>query len=73
VLSAAFSRDGARLVTAGEEVRIWTLSVDPGTLHDWSEAAQRSPFQLDGGVLVLRALPSGKAPEIDPPLTPKDR
>jgi WD40 repeat protein/cellulose biosynthesis protein BcsQ len=73
VVKATFSRDGTRFVTTGPEVWIWTWSVDAGTPRDWSAAAERSPFRLDDGVLVLRTPTSGKLPEIDPPLTPRDR
>jgi WD40 repeat protein len=59
VQSASFSPDGTRVVTASWDntARVWNLRIDTGTLDDWSRAAERSPFVLDGGVLVRRSPP----------------
>jgi hypothetical protein len=56
--SAAFSLDGARVVTASAGIaRIWNTELDKGTLEDWSALAARSPFALNGNVHVRRTTP----------------
>ena len=57
MLSAAFSPDGTRVVTASwdQTARIWDIPIDEGTLERWAAIAERSSFVLDGIVLVRRA------------------
>ena len=54
VLTAAFSRDGARVVTASDDqtVRVWELPRDTGSLDDWRRRARCGVFALDNGILV---------------------
>ena len=56
VVSAAFSPDGTRVVTASWDTtaRVWDAGIDEGTLERWSAIAERSPFVLSGGVLDRR-------------------
>jgi WD40 repeat protein len=65
VVSAAFSSDGTRVVTASEDqtARVWDFPLDAGTLEQWSAIAERSPFVLEGSVLVRRSSlrPTSKA------------
>jgi WD40 repeat protein len=63
-MSAAFSPDGTRVVTASRDktARVWDVRSDTGTLTDWVRTAERSPFVLDErSVLVRRSPPSTKA------------
>jgi WD40 repeat protein len=63
VVSAAFSPDGTRVVTASwdKSARIWDLRLDEGTLEQWSVIAERSPYVLSGVALVRRTpRPSSK-------------
>jgi WD40 repeat protein len=57
VVSAAFSPDGTRVVTASHDktARVWDVRLDEGTLEHWSAAAERSPFVLNGITHVRRA------------------
>jgi WD40 repeat protein len=59
VVSAAFNLDGTRVVTASldQTAQVWDLRLDTGTLDDWSRVAKRSPFILEGGVVVRRSPP----------------
>ena len=55
---AAFSPDGGRLVPAGWDntARIWDVSVDPGTVAEWSTLVeQHCPYVLVEGILLPRA------------------
>jgi len=56
VRSASFSPDGMRVVTASwdKTARVWDVGLDEGTLEEWTAVAERSPFVLDGVVLVRR-------------------
>src|SRR5262249_10101333 len=56
VVSAAFSPDGTRIVTASGDktARVWDIRLDEGTLEQWSAAAERSPFILNGIALTRR-------------------
>jgi WD40 repeat protein len=56
VLSAAFSPDGMRVITASYEhsARMWDVLADTGAPEQWASTAERSPFVLEGGVLVRR-------------------
>jgi WD40 repeat protein len=56
VVSAAFSPDGTRVVTASYDktARIWDVGLDEHTLEQWSVIAERSPFVLVNGVVVRR-------------------
>ena len=56
VQRAAFSPDGTRVVTASvDNARVWDVRLDEGTLADWIRVAERSPFVLEGSLLVRRA------------------
>ena len=59
VVYAAFSPDGTRVVTASADgtARIWDVQPDTGTLEQWSAVAERSPFDLQDGVLQRRPSP----------------
>jgi WD domain, G-beta repeat len=60
VLSAAFSPDGTRVVTASLDhtARVWDLFLDNGTVEQWAAVAERSPFVLHGIALMPRPPPS---------------
>lgn len=57
VVSVAFSPDSARLVTVDAEgtARLWDTSFDRAPLERWERLAQQSPYELQRGILVLRA------------------
>jgi WD40 repeat protein len=56
VMSAAFSPDGTRIITASFDntTRVWDVRLDEGRLEQWSAVAERSPFVLNGIALVRR-------------------
>jgi WD40 repeat protein len=58
-VSAAFSPDGTRVVTASYDhtARVWDVELDTGDLDRWSTTAERSPLVLQGGVLQRRSAP----------------
>ncbi|HWO18562.1 MAG TPA: caspase family protein [Kofleriaceae bacterium] len=58
VWTAAFSPDGTRVVTASDDqtAQIWELPIASGSLAEWDELAERSPYLLSSGVLVPRLL-----------------
>ena len=49
-MSAAFSPDGTRIVTASRDktARVWDVRLYQGTLEQWSVVAKRSPFVVGG-------------------------
>jgi WD40 repeat protein len=57
VVSAAFSPDGTRVVTASwdKTARVWDVGLDTGALADWVRVAECSPFVLEGSLLVRRS------------------
>jgi WD40 repeat protein len=48
VVTAAFSPDGTRVVTASFDrtALVWDIQLDTGTLEQWSTIAARSPLVL---------------------------
>jgi WD40 repeat protein len=60
VVSAAFSPDGTRVVTASVDktARVWDVRSDTGTLEQWSKIAERSPFVVSGIGLMPQPPPS---------------
>jgi WD40 repeat protein len=58
VVSAAFSPDGTRVVTASgdQTARVWDVRLDEGTLEQWSAVVERSSFVLFGGSHLRRVL-----------------
>jgi WD40 repeat protein len=57
LVTAAFSVKGDHLFAADRHtVRTWDVALDDGAPSDWAELARKSPYVLDGGVLVPRAL-----------------
>jgi WD40 repeat protein len=58
VMSAAFSPDGTRVVTASRDktARVWDVRLDEGTLEQWSAVVERSPYVLFLGTHVRRVL-----------------
>lgn len=62
IVSAAFSADGERLLTAdGHSVRTWDVSLDRRSLQDWSNVAEKSPYVIKDGVLMLRSIAASAA------------
>jgi WD40 repeat protein len=59
VVSAAFSPDGTRVVTASwdKTARVWDVRLNTGTLEEWTAIAERSTFVLDRIALVRRSPP----------------
>ena len=59
LMSAAFSPDGTRVVTASYDktARLWDVRPDTGTLEEWAAIAERSRFVLEGIALVHRSSP----------------
>jgi WD40 repeat protein len=64
VVSAAFSPDGTRVVTASKDntARLWDVQPDTGTLDQWSAFSERGLFVLDGGALVRRISAGAQMP-----------
>jgi len=57
VWSAAFSPDGARVITASHDhtAQIWELPLHRGTFAEWPNLAEQSQLVLSNGVLMRRA------------------
>jgi WD40 repeat protein len=59
IIAAAFTADGARMITVdAHAMRGWDVSLDMRTVQDWSNIADRGPFVVKNGVLVLRSVAS---------------
>jgi WD40 repeat protein len=77
VVSAAFSPDGTRVITASGNgtARVWDVRLEEGTLAQWEAIAQRSPFVLRGIALLPREpMPAGASatfPTRSPTLPPR--
>lgn len=57
LVTAAFSADGNHLFAADRHaVRTWDVALEDGAPSDWAELARKTPYVLDAGVLVPRAL-----------------
>jgi WD40 repeat protein len=62
-----FSPDGSRVVTASNDktAQVWDVRLDEGTLEQWSAAAERSPFVLNGTALTRRVPPRPESKPAD--------
>lgn len=57
LVTAAFSAESHHLYAADRHaVRTWDVALEDGAPSDWAELARKSPYVLDAGVLVPRAL-----------------
>lgn len=57
IVEAAFSADGALLFTVDSHtVRAWDVALDRRPIAEWSDVADRSPYVVKDGVLMLRSI-----------------
>jgi WD40 repeat protein len=64
IVNAAFRADGALVLTVDSHaVRAWDVALDQRPINEWLNSADRSPYVLKDGVLMLRSIAAGARPD----------